>query len=299
MEFTNQATVGDDGSDSGDEDGRQDAAITAEIQDLQQQVNDVVGKVALGSTIFDYCFHQLYFEDNPDVIQALKLKTMLSFCIQLLVIDTVLTQEYNNLDPIIHYGAFETNIVRTISTLILHLAMMGNFVKAKAMIEFMIANATKFASGSIVFPALVCILRIIIACMLQFGGMYQLMFTDDGKTALNISIKLAVIGSFEGKFSGLIVGVDLGSVIAAKPMQYSRTANVKRTFSNALSLVNKYFRGEIKTDFMNVLICIVMAPIQTVLALFYVTCYYYLLPFVPLTMVVLGSYWNRHSPEQV
>jgi hypothetical protein len=32
MEFTNQATVGDDGSDSGDEDNaRQDAAITAEV----------------------------------------------------------------------------------------------------------------------------------------------------------------------------------------------------------------------------------------------------------------------------
>lgn len=96
MEFTNQAHVGDNDEEEEDK-AKQEAAISLEVQELQQQVNDVVGKVKLGSTIFDYCFHQLYFEDNPDVIQSLKLKTMLSFCIQLIVIDTVLSTELASL----------------------------------------------------------------------------------------------------------------------------------------------------------------------------------------------------------
>lgn len=194
------------------------AAANQEREDLKQQVGDMIGRVKLGSTIFDYAFHQLYFEDNPDVIQSLKLKTMLSFCIQLIVIKTVFDTELSNMTELIHYGSFSMNIVRTIATLILHLSKFNDFVKAKAMMEFMIANPTKFQSGSLIFPALICILRVVIACLLQFGGMYQLMFVDDGKTALNIAFKLAVIGGFESKFSGLITGVNLAAVIGAKPM---------------------------------------------------------------------------------
>lgn len=133
--------------------------------------------------------------------------------------------------------------------------------------------------------------------MLQFGGMYQLMFVDDGKTALNIAFKLAVIGGFESKFSGLIVGVNMAAVIGAKPMQYSRTASVTRTFSNAFNLLQEYLAGEVKTDVVNVIIVLICAPLQWLLALFYVTFYYYLLPFMPLTMVVLVSYYARHSPQ--
>lgn len=70
-----------------------------------------------------------------------------------------------------------------------------------------------------------------------------------------------------------------------------------RTFKNAFSLLKDYTAGNVKTDFVNVLIVLIMAPIQWLLALFFVTCYYYLLPFVPLTSVVLVSYYARHSPE--
>lgn len=187
--------------------------------------------------------------------------------------------------------------MRTIATLILHLSKFNDIVKAKAMLEFMIANPTKFQSGSLIFPALVCILRVVIAVMLQFGGMYQLMFVDDGKSALNIAFKLAVIGGFESKFSGLIVGVNLGAVVNAKPMQYSRTSSATRTFENAWNLLRQYVNGEVKTDIVNVIIVLIMAPFQWLLALFFVTFYYYLLPFMPLTMVVLVSYSARHSPE--
>lgn len=75
-------------------------------EDLKQQVSDMIGKVKLGGTIFDYAFHQLYFEDNPDVIQSLKLKTLLSFCIQLIVIKVVFDTELANLTELIHYGDF-------------------------------------------------------------------------------------------------------------------------------------------------------------------------------------------------
>ena len=187
----------------------------------------------------------MFFEDNPDVIQSIKGKTLLSFCIQLLVIKTVLETELERLTDLIHYGTFTMNIVRAISTLILHLAMIGNIKKAKSMMAFLIANPTKFASGSLLFPSLVCILRVVIAFMLQFGGMYQLMFADDGKTALNISIKLAVIGSFESKFSGLIVGADIGSVIGARPMYYSRTGSSK-TLGNAWALLRGYLDSDSK-----------------------------------------------------
>lgn len=274
----------------------QQAASDQRTEDLKVQVGDMIGRVKLGGTIFDYAFHQLYFEDNPDVIQSLKLKTMLSFCIQLIVIKTVLATEAASLTGLIHYGDFSMNIVRAISTLVLHLSKFNDFVKAKAMLEFMIANPTKFQSGSLIFPAIICILRVIIAVMLQFGGMYQLMFVDDGKSALNIAFKLAVIGGFESKFSGLIVGVNMGAVISAKPMQYSRTASVTRTFENAWNLLQQYISGEVKTDVVNVIIVLIMAPVQWLLALFFVTFYYYLLPFMPLTMVVLVSYYARHSP---
>ena len=40
-----------------------------------------------------------------------------------------------------------------------------------------------------------------------------------------------------------------------------------------------------------------MAPIQWLLGLFYVTVYYYVLPFAPLQMVLMVSYYGRHSPE--
>lgn len=42
---------------------------------------------------------------------------------------------------------------------------------------------------------------------------------------------------------------------------------------------------------------LILAPIQYLLGLFYVTCYYYVLPFAPLQMVLMVSYYARHSPE--
>lgn len=122
------------------------------------------------------------------------------------------------------------------------------------------------------------------------------MYETNGKGALNISFKLAVIGGIEGKLAGLIVGVDFGSVISAKPMQFSKTSSVTRLFTNTKNLVQDWLNGKVKTSIQNIAVVVLMTPLAWFISFMYVTMYYYLLPFVPLTFVVLESYYGRHSP---
>jgi len=53
------------------------------MKETTEQIKDEVGimvkTVPLGSTLYDYAFHQLFYENNPETLFFLKLKVSMTF----------------------------------------------------------------------------------------------------------------------------------------------------------------------------------------------------------------------------
>ena len=266
-------------------------------EETKKQVSLMITKVPLGSTIYDYTFLQMFAEDNPETMFTLKMKCSMTFGAQVLVTYFFFMLIAQNFNDLIHYGGWSLNIVRTVMALLLHLQQLPEMERAVAMMKFLVANPSSFASGSLIFPSLICLFRITIALMIQLGGMVNFLYLEDELLVIKFAAVLAIIGAVDGNMTP-ILNVDVGAAVAAKPLQYIRTTSLSRSLEFAKGYVVDYFDGKVRTDPANVFILMFMSFLTWLVSLLYVCFYYYLMPFIPFACVMLTSYYKRHSPVQ-
>jgi len=148
----------------------------------------------------------MYHEDNPVTMQALKLKLGLSVGVHLLAI----YYYFKGLPygQIVYLGGFMLNIVRLTALLILHLAAYPNVAGAKAMLRFLVGHPNQFACGNILFPALICIFKVFLTLLAQFGSFYSLMFQTDELKTIKFATLLLVVATFDSKMTGIFYGIN-------------------------------------------------------------------------------------------
>ena len=105
-------------------------------------------------------------------------------------------------------------MVRLISALLLHLQQMSELDRCRAMVDFLVDNANKFSSGSLIFPAFICLVRLLIAFSIEIGGIINILYLDDELLVIKFAAVLGIIGTIDAKMSPLIYR-DISSTIKA------------------------------------------------------------------------------------
>lgn len=138
----------------------------------------MIKKVPLkASSIYDFVFWELYNEDNPMTTNTLKMKLGLAFGVHMMAIYYYFAGTSNFESPI-YYGDYQLNIVRVIAVLLLHLSSYASISGAQGMLTFLLENPTRFASGSILFPAIICIFKVAVTIAAEFACMFYLLTLD-------------------------------------------------------------------------------------------------------------------------
>lgn len=96
------------------------------------------------SSIYDYVFWEMFWEDNPEFMSGLKLKLCFAFAVHFLA--TYYYFQSINFSSIVYFGDAELNIIRLIMGILLHLAMFPDVRNALGMLTFLVANPSNFAS---------------------------------------------------------------------------------------------------------------------------------------------------------
>ena len=76
-----------------------------------------------------------------------------------------------------------------------------------------------------------------------------------------------------------------------KPLMYIRAGSSKASIADAVR-----FWGDSKSPVGNRLLVWALAMLNYVLGILYTTVYFYLMPFLPMLVVIVQSYSQRHSP---
>ena len=109
--------------------------------EIKEEVGIMVKTVPLGSTLYDYAFHQLFYENNPETLFTLKLKVSLTFGVQALVIYFFFADLLTKFEKYPYFGTFAINVVRLVSAMLLHLSQMSELDRSVAMTSFLVENA--------------------------------------------------------------------------------------------------------------------------------------------------------------
>ena len=122
---------------------------------------------------------------------------------------------------------------------------------------------------------------------------------------MQINNELATIGSYlictfvaviDGRLMN-ILNADPGGCFSSKPMEFLAVGY--SSLESAKHFSNKVKEQKIKKDWTDVLIVWICALIVKFMQFFYVTFYYYFLPFVPFAMVMIESFEFRNSPHRL
>lgn len=180
--------------------------------------------------------------------------------------------------------------------MLLHLSQMSEMDRSVTMTSFTVENANSFASGSLIFPSAICLLRVLISVAIEVGGIVNILYLTDELAIIKFAAFLAIIGSIDAKMSALIQA-DIGATIEARPMQYLRSDKLVNFWQPAATLCEKYKKGKLQVEPPSIAIVFFMGIIDRMLTFVYDAFYFYLMPFVPLITVVMLSVSTRHSPE--
>merc|ERR1711990_1098062 len=94
-------------------------------------------------------------------MSSLKLKLGLSFGVHMMAVYFYFVNSGDL--GFVYFGGYGLNLVRIIAVLLLHLSSYASVSGARDMLTFLIANPTKFACGSIAYPAVICIFKVFVA----------------------------------------------------------------------------------------------------------------------------------------
>ena len=75
------------------------------------------------------------------------------------------------------------------------------------MMLFLVSNPTRFACGSLVFPTMICVFKLVITILAEFASMFAILYMEDELLTLKLFSIMVVVASFDGKMVGIFQGI--------------------------------------------------------------------------------------------
>ena len=147
-----------------------------EIKGMKTNFVDSLFKtIPLGNSIYEFTYWVMYHEDNPIMLMELVQKSMMAYAITLVITLYYLEARMKVLEGGIYFGTWELNIVRGIAILLMHMSMYPNFRDSRNMLQFAINNVERFAGAQITLPIMLCLFKLSIAMLTEFGQIVLVM----------------------------------------------------------------------------------------------------------------------------
>lgn len=235
----------------------------------------------------------MYHEDNPTMLMELVQKSMMAYAITLVITLYYLEARMKVLAGGIHFGTWELNIVRGIAILLMHMSMYPNFRDSRNMLQFAINNVEKFAGAQITLPILLCLFKLSIAMLTEFGQIVLVMHYKTEYEVITGYVALYVITSLETKMMSLLRDSTVADTMVDKPLQYFAGQNAHNSFTQAKIFYKKWYYEEINSGWLEMIIITITIVCQWIVGFFYITIYYYLLPFTPIFVVMFSRIFDE------
>lgn len=170
-------------------------ALKAEVDD---NIKDLIKKLNLGVSMYDYAFWTFYHEYNPLMLFDLKMKVFMTFGVHMLVVIYAFVDKSGTFDyrtP--YYGEIGIQLVRMVCAILLHLQYYPEVDKAIQMATFVIKNGGKFKSQTVAFPAIIALVKLLTSLIMEFGSLALFLYISSEMTLIKFYTQLAIIGAIE------------------------------------------------------------------------------------------------------
>jgi hypothetical protein len=181
--------------------------------------------------------------------------------------------------------------------ILLHLASFHAVQGAIGMLTFIVANPTKFASGSLTFPAFICIGKVILTIVTEYCALMYLLYTDSSLAAIKLAPGLLIVATWDSKLIGIFPNDRSQKEMDDLPLEYVRAGGTKDSLRDAGNFMKEVTNKRLLGQVGNTFLVWTLAILNYVLGILYTTVYFYFTPFIPMIYVILESYTSRHSPQ--
>lgn len=201
---------------------KDDKGLTnAQKAEIDDNVNDLIKKLSLGESMYDYAFWTFYHEYNPLMLFDIKIKVFMTFAVHILVIFYAFesnTDKYDATTP--YYGKIGMQLVRMVCAILLHLQYFPEVFKAIQMCTHIIQNAGNFKGQTTALPTSIALMKLFTAILMEMGSLSLFLWIDNEFFLLKLYAQLAVIGAVESKMAAILTARSIKDEMAAKPIKF-------------------------------------------------------------------------------